>query len=76
VSIGKKGKIFVDLTGTNLLLHLDLLFPTLLRVHLRPQSTEILRLLTGIVAFTSDTFTLALIVIESLSVPMVERLAM
>lgn len=63
------------LVGANLLLHLNLLLPTLLGILLRPQSTQVLGLLGRIVALTSFLLSLAFIVIEALSVPRMGLLA-
>jgi hypothetical protein len=53
----------------DLLLHLNLLLATLLGIQLGPQTTEVLRLLRGIVAFTGNLLPLTLVMIEPLSVP-------
>lgn len=63
------------LVGANLLLHLNLLLPTLLGILLRPQSTQVLGLLGRIVTLTSFLLSLAFIVIKALSVPRMESLA-
>lgn len=55
------------LAGANLLLHLDLFLPALLRILLGPQSAQVLGLLTGLVALTSNAFANALVVVQPLS---------
>jgi hypothetical protein len=55
--------------GPDCLLHLDLLFATLLGVELGAQAAVVLGLLGAIVAFTSDALALALVVVEALAVP-------
>jgi len=59
------------LVCADLLLHLNLLLATLLSVQLGPQTTEVLRLLRGIVPFTGNLFPLTFVMVEALSVSVV-----
>lgn len=65
---GRFGRLDVALfAGTDLLLHLDLLDSSLLRVLLGPQSAQVLCLLTGLMTLSGNTLPNALVVIQPLS---------